>query len=183
MYRKIFFIVVLILMATVAVLSRFPIKYSEFVKKAAKDYNLEPSLVYAVILTESGFNANAVSNKDARGLMQLREITAEWLSEEIGQEFKFSELYKPDVNINLGAYYLRKLTDQYGNTDTALAAYNAGSGNVSGWLKDKKYSSDGVSLDNIPFGETRRYISKVNSRRRMYSIVIKFWDIINAWRS
>ena len=63
------------------------------------------------------------------------------------------------------------LEDYYKDIETALAAYNAGMGNVSGWLKDEKYSSDGVTLKDIPFGETKRYVERVKKLQVIYEIL------------
>ena len=78
------------------------------------------------------------------------------------------DIADPETSINFGCYYLRHLIDLYKNTDTALAAYNAGMGNVNGWLEDKEYSDDGVTLKYIPFPETRSYVRKVNESWEYY---------------
>ena len=69
---------------------------------------------------------------------------------------------RPQTNIEIGCYVLKTLIDKYGILDTALAAYNAGPGNVDAWLENPAYSEDGKTLSYIPFGETRGYVAKIN---------------------
>lgn len=148
----------------------FPQKYIEYVEKYSEKYDLEPSLVYAVINTESKFDPNAISYKGACGLMQVSVITGEWGATEVGMKNYSSELlFDPEINIELGCWYLETLLLQFGgNMNTALAAYNAGSGNVSKWLKNDLYSDDGYNLADIPFKETVHYVKKVIFSKKMY---------------
>ena len=85
------------------------------------------------------------------------------------KDYNSDMLYEPDVNIHIGCWYLDKLIDQFGDENTAVAAYNAGSGNVSKWLMEEKHSSDGVSLDLIPFQETEKYVKKVEMTKKIYN--------------
>ena len=68
----------------------------------------------------------------------------------------------------MGCYYLSYLIEKYGNTDTALAAYNGGMGNVSKWLADKRYSLDGKTLYKIPYAETEKYVKRVKAFVKIY---------------
>lgn len=145
----------------------YPMKYQQQVDRAAETYNLEKSLIYAVIRTESHFDPEAESHVGAVGLMQLMPESFEWLQGLRGQELDISELNNPDVNIDYGCYLLRYFYDYYGSEETAVAAYNAGFV-VGDWLKDPNYSSDGKSLDTIPYGETERYVEKVMKAKKMY---------------
>lgn len=116
--------------------------FDPIIFQAANRYNVEPALVKAVIMAESGYNSKAVSNKGARGLMQLMPATAEMMGVE--------DYHHPEDNINAGVKYLRYLLDQFaGNMELAIAAYNAGYGRV------REYQ--GVP----PYKETRNYIKKV----------------------
>lgn len=154
---------------------RYPLKHIDLIETYARLNQLEPSLVCAIIHAESRFNNMAVSRKGASGLMQISRSTAEWMAEEIGlEDFDYTQIFEPEINIKIGTYYIKKLIDIYGSIPTALAAYNAGSGNVSKWLKDTSYSYDGVNLYHIPFLETRNYIERVHRNQKIYGYIIKY---------
>ena len=131
---------------------------------------MEKELLQGVIFAESKFLEDAHSGK-AAGLMQITEETASWICCELDMEYSEEMLYIPETNIEMGSFYLAYLAEKYKNMDTALAAYNAGMGNVAKWLKDKRYSSDGVTLSDIPFGETKRYVQRVNRLKKLYEII------------
>ena len=147
----------------------YPREYSEYVDKAARDYDLQPALIYAVIRTESGFDPDAESSVGARGLMQLMPSSFEWLLQKRGETDKYTSdaLFDPAVNIDYGAYLLRYFYDYYGTEQCAVAAYNAGFV-VSDWLADSSYSPDGVTLTEIPYPETSQYVDKVESAKSVY---------------
>ena len=153
----------------------YPLRHVDIINKYAAQYDLAPELVCAVIHTESRFNENAVSSKGACGLMQLMEGTAYWLAPGIGIDgLDYKDIFDVETNIRLGCYYLQMLQRQFGGIETALGAYNAGSGNVSEWLSNPEYSSDGLTLDNIPFAETENYIKRVINAEKIYALVLKF---------
>lgn len=147
-----------------------PLKYEETIRYHAQTYQLDPLLVAAVINVESKFDPRAESQKGAKGLMQLLDDTAVWGAEIIGiADFSPSQAFEPEINIQIGSWYLAKLLTQYGgNTPTALAAYNGGSGNVSKWLGDKSLSKDGKTLETIPFPETEAYVARVMEQYESY---------------
>ena len=148
----------------------FPYKYKEYVDTYSKKYNLDPLFVLAVIKTESKFDDNAHSHKNAVGLMQITVETGEWAATEMGfSTFSKDDLYDEEYNIRMGCWYLRRLKDTFdGDLDLTIAAYNAGPTNVQKWLDDEKYSSDGKSIDYIPFGETKKYVDKVDAYYHVY---------------
>ena len=148
----------------------FPYKYQEYVDKYSSQYNLDPLFVLAVIKTESKFDDDAQSHKNAVGLMQITVDTGEWAAKEMGfSTFSKDDLYDEEYNIRMGCWYLRRLNDTFdGDLDLTIAAYNAGPTNVQTWLENKKYSSDGKSIDYIPFGETKKYVDKVNTYYQVY---------------
>jgi len=116
--------------------------FDPIIFQAANRYDVEPALVKAIIMAESGYNSKAVSDKGARGLMQLMPATAEMLGVE--------DYYHPEDNINAGVKYFKQLLNQFDNdVELALAAYNAGCGRV------KEYQ--GVP----PYKATQEYIKKV----------------------
>ncbi len=147
----------------------FPIKYQKEINYFSEQYALAPSLIYGVVFTESRFNENAISIKNAKGLMQIGQTTGEWAGEILNiSEYHQEMLFEPTINIQIGCWYLHKLHNQFETTQTALAAYNAGSGNVSKWLQDSHYSDDGKTLIDIPYGETKRYVKKVMFVQKIY---------------
>ena len=146
----------------------YPREYSVYVKLYAEEYGVPEAVVYAVIKTESDFNRTAVSSAGAHGLMQLTEETYEWVSGKLKEKPSAFEIYDPATNIRYGVWYLSYLYGRFESWDVAFAAYNAGPGNVSNWLDDSEYSSDGATLDYIPFKETRNYVEKVNKAIGIY---------------
>ena len=140
---------------------RYPLRYEAIVRGHARNYDLDPSLLAAVIYTESKFNPNARSDAGAIGLMQLLPDTAEGIAARTGgHAFVVDDLYDPEINVRYGAWYLRHLLDRYGDERTALAAYHAGQGNVDRWREE------GVG---IQFPETRTYVAKVERVKSIYA--------------
>lgn len=144
---------------------KYPVKYSTYITKYAKENDLDPYLVIALIKQESNFIADARSEY-AGGLMQLTEVTASEYAKKLDiADYNYMD---PETNIRIGCFVLASLIDKYNDVDTALAAYNAGAGNVDSWLKNPDYSSDGKTLYYIPFSETRHYVKKVNQYIDIY---------------
>lgn len=148
----------------------YPLPYYEIVMTEAEKNGLNPALVYGVIRAESGFDPNAVSHADARGLMQMTPQTFEWVQTMIpdSEHLTAEDLFDPEVNIQFGCELLSLLLSHYENESTAICAYNAGMGNVTSWLENPEYSSDGTTLSVIPFGETQEYLKRVIANRDMY---------------
>ena len=138
-------------------------QYTAEVEAAAKEFDMDENLIYAVIRTESGFDENAESHAGAVGLMQLMPDTFSWLQEhKDGQVIYTDEALRiPEINIRYGTYYLSYLKELYGDIPTAVAAYNAGASAVDSWLSDPTYSDDGKTLKKIPYDETEKYVKKV----------------------
>ena len=139
----------------------YKLEYTEYVKKYANEYNVDEYLIYAIIKAESNFEPNAESHRGAKGLMQLMYSTAEDISKRIGIELNEENILEPDININIGTKYISMLIQKYNNTNLALAAYNAGSGNVDGWIEKGTLKSDGSDIENVPFTETNNYVRKI----------------------
>lgn len=143
--------------------NNYPLDHVEIIQKYSEKYNFDPVWVAAIIRQESKFKADAGSPAGAIGLMQLMPDTAKWICEMRGTKFDKSKLTDPEYNIDLGTWYLNYLMKMFdGEKDVVLAAYNAGQGQTKTWLKDKNYSSDGKTLQNIPFEETRDYVRLIN---------------------
>lgn len=145
----------------------FPYPYRKEIEAGSCD----PLLTIAVIRAESGFRANAVSGAGAVGLMQLMPETAEYVRAMHG--YAKGELTDPAYNILLGSAYLSYLLGKYRDIDTALAAYNAGEGRVSLWLRDEAYSQDGKTILSTPFPETNGYLKKVKKNFKIYRILYR----------
>lgn len=184
----VFIILIIAFTAKTALEYLYPLKYKEYVFKYSSLYdNLDPYLVFSIIKAESGFNPDATSYKNARGLMQITVDTSIWIAERMKIEnFKVENLYDPETNIKMGCWYLNNLMQEFMYEDgvyvieeederkkLVLAAYNAGRGNVALWLKDKKFSSSGKKLEVIPFKETERYVEKVQNYYLIYQILYK----------
>ncbi len=151
----------------------FPYKYENYVDTYSDMYDLDPLFVLSVMKTESNFDENAQSHKNAVGLMQITGDTGEWIAEQMRiSDFSVSNLYDEETNIKMGCWYLRYLLDMYnGNSDLAVAAYNAGPNNVNNWLSNEEYSKNGETLHYIPFGETKKYVDKLNVYYDIYRYI------------
>lgn len=153
-----------------AVLKQFyPKKYSEYVEKYSAEYNVDPLLVYSIIKAESNFKKDAISSSGAKGLMQLMNSTATEIANEINEEYSEGDLQDIEKNIMLGTKYYSDLEQKYsGNMLLALAAYNAGIGNVTQWIAADIIKEDGSDIENIPFKETNMYVRKIVNNYKMY---------------
>jgi soluble lytic murein transglycosylase len=147
-----------------------PLRHEDIIRQQAAAKNLDPSLIAAVIYAESHFIDDRTSSAGAQGLMQLTPETAKDIARKTGgTQFAVSDLGTPQVNISYGAFYLRYLLTRYGeNTALALAAYNGGEGNVDRWVAEARRRGQDLSIDAIPFGETRSYVRKVLAAQRDY---------------
>jgi soluble lytic murein transglycosylase len=140
---------------------RYPLRYEQIVRGHADNYGLEPQLVAAVIYQESKFDADAVSESGAVGLMQLLPATAQGIADRTGGSgWHERDLVDPELNIRYGSWYLRHLLDKYEDERLALAAYNAGQTNVDRWREQ------GLG---IQFTETRHYVERVQELKAMYA--------------
>ncbi|MBP3255018.1 MAG: lytic transglycosylase domain-containing protein [Clostridia bacterium] len=157
------FIVVYLLFQHVVLKMIYPKKYSEYVYKYSQENEVDPLLVFAIIKAESDFKSDALSKSGAIGLMQLMPETAEEILNEIGIELKYDdELYDEEKNIKVGTKYYAFLNEKYnGKIELALAAYNAGIGNVNKWIEEGIISKDGSNIENIPYKETNNYVRKI----------------------
>jgi soluble lytic murein transglycosylase len=146
-----------------------PLRHEDIIRQQSADKGLDPSLVAAVIYTESKFR-DQTSHAGARGLMQITPDTAHYIARlSGGTAFKQGDLATPQINIAYGVYYLRYLLRRYEqNTVLALAAYNGGEGNVDRWIARARTSERAFSIDAIPFSETRDYVGKVLDARGEY---------------
>jgi soluble lytic murein transglycosylase len=145
-------------------------EYEQYAILYSKAYGLDPALIMGVIKAESNFDTNATSHQDARGLMQITEPTLKWAiaREDHQADYRAEDLYDPEVNIKYGCLILSMLMEEFEDQNTALAAYNAGHGNVQKWLKDRRYSDDGKTIRTTPYRETNDYIKKIERYQKDY---------------
>ncbi len=151
-----------------AVKFAYPVKYDNLVGKYSAEYDVPHNLLMAVIRTESSFDPNAVSSAGAVGLTQITPETFEWLQTKTGERLDITELQDEETSIKYGAVFLGLLLDEFGDTQTAVAAYHAGRGRVNEWLLDKSISPDGRELSTIPIPETAHYVRKVMRAVKIY---------------
>ncbi len=140
-----------------------PLQHDDIIRQQAADKHLDPAMVAAVIYAESRFH-DQESHAGALGLMQITPQTAHVIERlSGGTSFVTSDLSDPQINISYGSYYLRYLLDHYdGNEVAALAAYNAGTGNVDKWGGSQLQQAD------IRFPETRAYVDEVLEKQQDY---------------
>lgn len=172
--KRLFKLVVILLFILIIgfsyVTMKHPIGYNSIIVKNSEEYNLDPYLVASIINVESGYDPNAISIKEAKGLMQISPQTGKWASEVLEIE-NYSEemLFEPEINIKIGTWYLNRLFKEFDeDLNLVLMAYNAGSGNVNNWLKNEEYCQDGVNITRIPFKETENYLERVKKNYKIY---------------
>ncbi len=154
-------IIIVALVYNVAAKSTYPLEYTDLVLLKSNENNIPRNLILAVIREESRFKPEQVSKVGAVGLMQVMPKTAEWIAEKRGIKYDANKLSDPDVNIDLGVWYIRYLYNQFDNNDTlAIEAYNAGITNVMAWEKKNPNS--------IEFAETEAFVKRVKKSWEKY---------------
>lgn len=147
--------------------SMYPLRYEDEITASAATHGVDPYLVAAVIRSESSWDPEASSHQGARGLMQLMPETAQDMMAKglvDGKRYSYENLEDPTVNIEYGCAYLSYLLTYFnGATDRAIAAYNAGMGNVDGWAKQDKLLHNAIT-----FPETQAYLVRVNMAKARY---------------
>jgi soluble lytic murein transglycosylase len=148
---------------------RFPTPFRKEVLARARETGLDPAYIYGLIRQESRFVMDARSGAGASGLMQLMPATAKWTAKKIGLDFKPEMLTDRDVNLRLGASYLKLVLDDFGGSQAlAAAAYNAGPGRPRKW-RDGPVLEPAIWAESVPFPETRDYVKKVLSNATYYA--------------
>lgn len=148
----------------------YPFEYRTVIEEYSGRYEVSPYLVAAVIKTESKFRHNATSDTGAMGLMQLMPETAGWIAWQLDDEaYDGANLSEPERNIRYGTWYLSVLQDEFrGNEVLALAAYNAGWGNVQEWMEKYGWDYSFQDIEAIPFRETEEYVKSVLRNQEKY---------------
>lgn len=147
----------------------YPFPYQEIVQRYAEKYHVDKSLCVAVVKVESKFKHDAVSHRGALGLMQIMPETGHFIARQLDEDFSTEQLKDPETNIRFGVWYLSTLEQEFeGNDVLALAAYNAGRGNVHAWMTEEGWSMNFKDINSIPFGETRDYVKNVLKSQAKY---------------
>ena len=151
---------------------RYPTLHREALAAAAKQNEIDETLVYSIIRQESRFNADARSRAGAMGLMQLMPSTARWVARQIDfKPFKPDMLLEPGTNLQMGTYYLKRVLNDLGHPVLAAAAYNAGPGRARRW-RDERPLDGAIYTETIPFNETRDYVKKVMANASHYARIL-----------
>ncbi|MEX2106218.1 MAG: lytic transglycosylase domain-containing protein [Solirubrobacterales bacterium] len=140
-----------------------PLRHEDVIRQQSAEKGVDAALIAAVIYSESKFS-DQTSSAGARGLMQIIPAAAKQIARESGAtSFELGDLSDPEINIRYGTFLLRELLERYdGDEAAALAAYNAGPGNADKW------GGSELSVDDIPFPETRAYVEEVLEKREAY---------------
>ncbi|MXY92879.1 MAG: tetratricopeptide repeat protein, partial [Caldilineaceae bacterium SB0664_bin_27] len=140
----------------------YPRHYSRLVEKEATDFEIDPLLLYSLILQESLFEPPARSFAGAHGLTQIIPTTGAEIAQRLGYpNYSTGLLNRPFVNVRFGAYYLRWVQDYaHENPVAALAGYNAGPGNARTWF-DHSAPDEALFIERIPYNETRLYLQRI----------------------
>jgi len=153
----------------------YPFPYRTTVENCSARWHVDKFLTVAVMKVESNFHESASSQSGAVGLMQIMPETAAWIALQLGEQpdkivDDIKNLREPETNIRYGTWYLAELEDEFkGNDVLALAAYNAGRGNVHEWIEKNHWSENFSDVDKIPYAETRDYVKRVLHCREKYS--------------
>lgn len=159
-----FILALLYALAVCAVRALFPRYYSDEIAAAAEEFGLDCREVYAVVWTESKFDANAVSPAGAKGLMQLMPGTAEFCARTLQIAYDDETVFRPQDNVRMGCFYLQYLRERF-DGDYVYAAYNAGENRVRQWLE---------TGGGIAFKETAEYVKRIRFAKRMYAMLYNF---------
>ena len=148
----------------------YPFRYRDKVEEYSALYRVDKYLAVSVMKVESNFTEGAISKSGAVGLMQIMPETAHWIAYKLDETPPtINELHDCDKNIRYGIWYLSELRGEFfGNDVLALAAYNAGRGNVWHWIEKDGWQKNFSDVDKIPYLETRNYVKKVLACREKY---------------
>ncbi len=149
---------------------RFPVPFRDLVQQRARAQSLDPAWVFAMLRQESAFGADARSPAGAMGLMQLMPATARQVARSLNTPLRSTTLlYEPDLNIQLGTAYLRRVLDRHdSNPVLATASYNAGPHRVERWRPEDSVMPAEQWVESIPFTETRNYVKRIFSYTPIY---------------
>lgn len=147
----------------------FPLPYRADFERSARSQNMDPFLLAALARQESEFDPKAVSPSNARGLTQVLPGTGRELSRKLQLKFSTARLFQPSVNLQLGAYYLRTIADNFsGLWEATLAGYNAGPTRAKSWMTWADFREPAEFVESIPYRETRNYVQIVLRNADLY---------------
>ena len=140
----------------------FPVDYWPLLQKYAKERNLDPFLVAALVAQESNFDPVVVSHANAYGLMQVLPSTGRSYARKLGvKPFSAKRLTEVEVNVRIGTQIFADTIRKFGGVHFALAAYNAGDSRVRAWQREKPGLAQDEFIDDIPFPETQNYVKRI----------------------
>jgi soluble lytic murein transglycosylase len=159
--------------AEVDIGQRYPLAFREQILATAQATGLDAAVLFGLIRQESRFITDARSGVGASGLMQLMPATARWTAKKVGLDFKPGMVNDPQVNLQLGAAYLKRVLDDFGGSlAMATAAYNAGPGRPRRWREGGTVMEPAAWAESIPFNETRDYVQKVLANSVTYAALL-----------
>jgi soluble lytic murein transglycosylase len=149
----------------------YPFPYEAALRREAARNDFDPMFAAGLIRQESTFQADAVSRKDAIGLMQVLPKTGKLLAKQLKVRYTKDRLFQPDYNIELGMVYIASLVRQTGALEYAAAAYNAGEDRIAAWKAERNYDEIPELVESIPFSETREYVQVVLRNTEVYRMI------------
>jgi soluble lytic murein transglycosylase len=149
----------------------FPLPYEAALRREAAKNDFDPMFAAGLIRQESTFQADAVSHKNAIGLMQVLPKTGKLLARQLKVRYTKDKLFEPDYNIEIGMVYIAALVRLTGAPEYAAAAYNAGEDRIAAWKAERNYEEIPEVVESIPFTETREYVQIVLRNTQVYRMI------------
>jgi soluble lytic murein transglycosylase len=149
----------------------FPLPYEAALRREAAKNDFDPMFAAGLIRQESTFQADAVSHKNAIGLMQVLPKTGRLLAKQLKVRYTKDKLFEPDYNIEIGMVYIAALVRLTGAPEYAAAAYNAGEDRIAAWRAERNYEEIPEVVESIPFTETREYVQIVLRNTQVYRMI------------
>jgi soluble lytic murein transglycosylase len=149
----------------------YPLPYEPALRREAAKNAFDPMLAAGLIRQESTFQADAVSPKNAVGLMQVLPQTGRLMARQLRVRYTKTSLYQPDFNLEVGMVYVAGLLRNLGAPEYALAAFNAGEDRIALWRSERNYEEIPELVESIPFTETRDYVQIVLRNAEVYRMI------------
>ena len=149
----------------------YPLPYEAALRREAAKNSFDPMLAAGLIRQESTFQADAVSHKNAVGLMQVLPKTGRLMARQLRVKYTKNSLFEPDFNLQVGMVYVANLLRALGAPEYALAAFNAGEDRIALWRSERSYDEIPELVESIPFTETRDYVQIVLRNAEVYRMI------------